>query len=163
MQKLADTTLKTRFGLFTETLFADTQQEIICLHMGNLKGANAVYCRLHSSCIYGHYFNSLECDCQQQMDQAMQQIAAKSAGIIVLLDQEGKGNGHLALIKSKAFKAKGLKQAEAYQAAGYPAEARDFTAAAQVLASFEMASVNLDSSNEHKRAALISAGIKIEN
>lgn len=159
MQLLETASLQTKYGTFTETLFYDGQKEIITLHKGDLKDAEQVYCRLHSSCIYGHYFNSVECDCQEQMDNAVAQIAEAGKGVVVLLDQEGKGNGHLALMKSKAFKAKGMKQGPAYVAAGYQEEARDFQPAAKALLHFKMQSVALDSENKHKRAALEAVGL----
>ena len=161
MQLLATASLKTKYGTFTETLFYDGQKEIITLHMGDLTDAEHVYCRLHSSCIYGHYFNSVECDCQEQMDSAMAQIAAAGKGIVVLLDQEGKGNGHLALMKSKAFKIKGMTQGAAYVAAGYQKEGRDFKPAAKALLHFKMRSVALESENKYKKAALEAVGISL--
>ena len=58
---LASTSLNTKFGEFTETLFYDGQAETIALHMGQLNGAEKLICRMHSACVYGHYFNSVEC------------------------------------------------------------------------------------------------------
>lgn len=161
IKELASTTLKTRFGEFTETLFYDGQSETIALHMGTLKDADNTICRLHSACVYGHYFNSLECDCQQQMDEAQQQIGQQGKGIIILLDQEGKGNGHLALMKSKVHKAAGMRQAEAYEAAGYRKEARDFSVAAKILNHFGVKSVVLMSENKLKINTLIENGINV--
>ena len=57
--KLAEGDLKTKYGNYHEVLFYDGQKEIIALLMGDLKGAEGVLCRVHSSCIYGHHFNSI--------------------------------------------------------------------------------------------------------
>jgi GTP cyclohydrolase II len=70
--KLAQGNLKTKYGTFQEALYYDGQKESIALTMGDIQGAENVLCRVHSSCIFGHYFNSIECDCQQQMDISQQ-------------------------------------------------------------------------------------------
>lgn len=160
---LASTSLNTKFGEFTETLFYDGQAETIALHKGELKEAEDLICRMHSACVYGHYFNSVECDCQEQLDTAQQQIAKSGKGIIILLDQEGKGNGHLALMKSKAFKAQGMKQPEAYEAAGYQREARNFSAAGKILKHFRVRSVKLISDNQLKIDTLRENGIEVHS
>ena len=89
--RLAEGNLKTKYGQFDEKLYYDGQKEAIVMSMGDLKDAEEVLCRVHSSCIFGHYFNSAECDCQEQMDISMQLIQQAGQGIIILLDQEGKG------------------------------------------------------------------------
>ncbi|MFT4031265.1 MAG: GTP cyclohydrolase, partial [Siphonobacter sp.] len=63
--KLAEGNLKTKFGEFQEVLFYDGQKESIALVMGEVAGAESVLCRVHSSCIFGHVFNSIECDCRE--------------------------------------------------------------------------------------------------
>src|SRR5687768_17575588 len=108
--RLADRELKTKFGTFIEVLFYDGQSESIALVMGNVDGADNVLCRIHSSCTGGHVFNSVECECAAEMAAAQAMIQSAGKGVIVYLDQEGKGNGHLALIQSIPFKKAGLTQ-----------------------------------------------------
>lgn len=81
--------------------------------MGDLQDAEDILCRVHSSFIFGHYFNSIECDCQEQMDISQELIQREGKGIIILLDQEGKGNGHFALLNSVKHKRLSVQQADA--------------------------------------------------
>lgn len=159
--KLAEGNLKTKYGLFQEALYYDGQKEAIALYMGDLAGAEEVLCRVHSSCIFGHYFNSIECDCQEQMDVSQQLIQRAGKGILILLDQEGKGNGHFALLNSVRYKREGLAQADAYEAAGFSSDARDFRAAAKILKDLGVASIRMLTNNPKKIQTLSQHGIKI--
>jgi GTP cyclohydrolase II len=147
---LATSDINTKFGLFQESLFYDGKKEIIVLFMGDLEAKKNVLCRVHSSCIYGHYFNSVECSCQEEMDISQQLIQQAGTGLIILMDQEGKGNGHLGLMQSMAYKRQGIPQAKAYQAAGFSKDARDFSAAAKIIKHFQIHSVQLLTNNEKK-------------
>jgi len=159
--KLTQTDLKTKFGLFQEALFYDGQKESIALFTGEMKDGEDILCRVHSSCIFGHYFNSVECDCQEQMDVSQQLIAREGKGIIILLDQEGKGNGHFALMNSIQHKRKGVKQADAYEAVGFKKEARDFTAAAKILKDLGVKSIKMLTNNPNKVKTLSDFGIEV--
>ncbi len=158
---LAEGDLKTKFGLFKEALYYDGQKETIALYKGDLKGAENVLCRVHSSCIFGHYFNSVECDCQKEMDISQEMIAQAGKGIIILMEQEGKGNGHFALLNSVQYKRQGIEQAQAYEAAGFKQDNRDFSAAAKILKDMEVASIKMLTNNSKKIETLSSLGIKV--
>ncbi len=159
--KLAEGNLKTKFGVFKEILYYDGQKEAIALVMGDIENETDVLCRVHSSCIFGHYFNSIECDCQEQMDISQQLIQQQGKGIIILLDQEGKGNGHFALLNSVKYKRQGVPQAEAYKAAGFSKDARDFRSAAKILKNLGIASIRMLTNNPHKINTLSEQGIKV--
>lgn len=159
--KLAEGNLKTKYGLFQEILYYDGQKESIALVMGNVKDEEDVLCRVHSSCIFGHYFNSIECDCQEQMDISQALIQRNGKGIIILLDQEGKGNGHFALLNSVKHKRLGLKQADAYEAAGFSKDARDFSSAGKILKSLEVGSIRMLTNNKNKVKTLSEQGITV--
>lgn len=159
--KLAEGKLKTAFGDYTEMLFYDGQKESVAMIMGDVKGAEEVLCRLHSACLYGHYFNSLECDCRQQMELSQQLIQQAGKGIIILLDQEGKGNGHFALLQSKAYKQKGFSQADAYEAAGFKKDARDYHSAAKILRDLSVKSIHLLTDNPKKAELLAQYGVNV--
>lgn len=159
--KLATNDLRTRFGRFRESLYYDGQREAIALYVGETDGAEEVLCRVHSSCLFGHYFNSTECDCQQQLDGAQAMIGAAERGIIILLDQEGKGNGHFALLNSITHKRNGAGQGDAYEAVGFRRDARDFSAAGKILQDLGVRSVILLTSNPGKVAALAQQGIAV--
>jgi GTP cyclohydrolase II len=159
--KLTEGDLKTKFGVFREVLYYDGQKEAIALILGDLAAAENVLCRVHSSCIFGHYFNSIECDCQEQMNISQQLIAEAGQGIIILLDQEGKGNGHFALLNSVKFKRQGIQQAAAYEAAGFPKDARDFRSAAKILKDLQVKSVTMLTNNPKKVETLTQQGIEV--
>jgi len=158
---LAEHTLQTLYGSFREVLFYDGQKESVALVMGTVSDAEDVLCRVHSACLFGHAFNSIECDCRQQMAAAQALIQAAGRGIIIWLEQEGKGNGHFALLQSAAYKKQGLKQADAYEAVGFQRDARDFRPAAEILKHLGVKSVILLSENTAKAATLTKHGITV--
>ena len=159
IKRLASRELKTKFGTFTEILYYDGQKESIALVMGDVSGEN-VLCRVHSHCIGAHVFNSVECTCREEMEAAQALIQREARGLIIWLDQEGKGNGHLALIESIKYK-KEFGQAEAYVKAGFAADARDYRPAAEILADLAVGSIRLISSNEAKADDLRRTSINV--
>ena len=141
--RLAERELRTKFGTFTEILYYDGQKESIALVMGDVAGGEEVFCRVHSHCIGAHVFNSIECDCREQMEAAQALIEKEGRGVIIWLDQEGKGNGHLALMQSIPFKKAGDPQAVAYVKAGFKADDRSYRAAADILNDLKVKSIVL--------------------
>ena len=152
--RLAERDLNTRFGTFREILYYDGQSESIALVMGTVENEADVLCRIHSSCISAHVFNTIECDCREQMDMSQAMIEREGKGVIIYLDQEGKGNGHLALMQSIPFKKAGLGQSDAYKIAGYEADARSFRPAAGILNELKVSSIVLLTTNPEKAADL---------
>lgn len=142
IKRLATRELKTKFGTFTEILYFDGLKESIAIVMGDVSGAEDALCRVHSHCVGAHVFNSIECTCREEMSAAQAAIEKAGRGVIIWLDQEGKGNGHLALIESIPYK-KEFGQAEAYVKAGYKADARDYKSAAQILNNLNVRSIIL--------------------
>jgi GTP cyclohydrolase II len=161
--RLASCPLKTTYGDFTEILYYDGQKEVAALVMGDIENGENILCRIHSKCLFGHYFNSIECDCREQMAEAQLSIQKNGKGIIILFDQEGKGNGHYALMKSIEFKKQGMKQSDAYVAAGFRPDARDFSAAGKILAELKVVSVVLLSANNDKADAINKYGIVVNS
>ncbi len=148
--RLIERDLKTKFGDFREILYYDGQAESIAIVMGDVAGEADVLCRVHSSCLGAHVFNSIECDCREQMEMSQTMIEQAERGIVIYLDQEGKGNGHLALMASILHKKAGMKQSEAYKQAGFEADARSFRPAAEILADLKVKSVILLTDNAAK-------------
>lgn len=147
--RLATRELKTKFGTYTEFLYYDGQKESIALVMGNVESGEDILCRIHSHCIGAHVFNSVECTCREEMEGAQAMIEREGRGVIIWLDQEGKGNGHLALMQSIPFK-KEFGQAEAYIRAGYSADARSYLPAADILKDLKVRSIVLLSNSPEK-------------
>lgn len=148
--RLAERELKTKFGDFREILYYDGQKESIALVMGEVAESENVICRVHSACVSGHVFNSVECECQAEMEAAQKAIQKNGKGVIVYLEQEGKGNGHLALMASIQYKKAGFSQGEAYEHAGFEKDARSFRPAAEILADLKIKSAVLLTDNAEK-------------
>jgi GTP cyclohydrolase II len=159
--RLAEGNLKTKFGMFTQVLYYDGQKEIIALVMGDVAHKENVLCRVHSNCINGHVFNSIECDCREQMEAAQKLIQEAGSGVVIWLDQEGKNNGHLALLQSRKLKDEGLSQADAYVQLGYSADARSFVRAAEILRELKVNSITLLTNNPEKVSELRADGLVI--
>jgi len=159
--KLAEGDIKTKFGTYQEFLYYDGQKESIALTMGEIAGVEDVLCRVHSSCLFGHAFNSIECDCREQMEISQQLIQQAGQGIIIWLDQEGKGNGHFALLKSVEHKRKGSAQADAYEAVGFKRDARDYTKVAEILKDLGVKSIRMLTDNPKKVETLTQHGINV--
>lgn len=159
--KLAEGNLKTKFGEYHEIQYYDGIKESFALVMGDVNGEEDVLCRVHSSCIFAHHFNSIECDCREQMEISQQLIQKKGKGIVIWLDQEGKGNGHYALLNSAKFKKEGMPQAEAYEAVGFQKDARNFSSAGKILKELGVKSVRMLTNNPKKVDTLTQYGIKV--
>jgi GTP cyclohydrolase II len=159
--RLGQRYLKTKFGTFLEVLYYDGQKESIALVMGDVENSDRVFCRVHSTCISAHVFNSIECDCREQMEIAQFLIEHNQQGIIIWLDQEGRNNGHLAVLSSSRLKATGLSQTEAYIQLGFQADARNYQRAAEILEDLKVTSIILLANNPDKIETLTRVGIKI--
>jgi GTP cyclohydrolase II len=159
--RLAEGTLQTRFGRFTEILYYDGQKETIAIVMGDIARRKNVLCRVHSQCISGHVFNSIQCDCREQMEMSQSLIQKAGSGVIIWLDQEGKNNGHLAILQSRKLKEEGLSQAEAYVKLGYSADARSYVRAAEILSELKVQSIKLMTNNPDKVSQLRNDGLVI--
>ena len=160
IKRLASRDLKTKYGTFSEILYYDGQKESIAIVMGDVVDGENVLCRVHSHCIGAHVFNSIECTCREEMEAAQLTIRDEGRGVIIWLDQEAKGNGHLALIESIPFK-KEHGQARAYEMAGYKADARSYTPAAQILSDLEIRSIVLLANSEAKADELRKESVNV--
>ena len=159
--RLAEGDIHTKYGFFQEKLYYDGQRESIAITTGAIENAEDVLCRVHSSCLFAHAFNSVECDCREQMAISQQLIQRAGQGIIIWLEQEGKGNGHFALLNSVAHKRQGVKQADAYQAVGFKRDARDFSAAAKIIKDLGVKSIKMLTNNPKKVETLTQFGIVV--
>jgi 3,4-dihydroxy 2-butanone 4-phosphate synthase/GTP cyclohydrolase II len=159
--RLAEGSLDTRFGSFTQILYYDGQKETIAIVMGQVAGQEDVLCRVHSHCISAHVFNSIECDCREQMEMSQRLIQQAGRGVVIWLDQQGKNNGHLALLLSRKLKDQGVSQSEAYTRLGYSADARSYIRAAEILRELQVKSIRLMTNNSAKIDDLRQDGLVI--
>ncbi len=162
MERTAERSLRTRFGYWQEILYRRGQQETMVLIYGDVHGKERVPCRVHSMCLSAHVLNSAECDCREQMEISQSYISDNGFGLIIVLDQEGKGNGHRALILA-ACKAteESITQNEAYRLLGFRPDGRDYADAVEVLVNLKVSSIELLTNNPDKEAQLRKAGIQV--
>jgi len=163
IERAAERRLNTRFGNWREILYRREQREIIALILGEVREEEKVPCRIHSSCLSAHVLNSTECDCREQMEIAQRYIANYGRGLVIVLDQEGKGNGHRALMLAATMASdQSISQDEAYRLMGFePPDRRDYTEAAEVLADLEVSSIELLTNNPGKEYQLRKAGVSV--
>jgi GTP cyclohydrolase II len=159
--RLQEGYLKTKFGTFLEILYYDGQKESIAIVMGDISSSENVLCRVHSSCLSAHVFNSIECDCREQMEMAQFLIQQEGRGIIIWLEQEGRNNGHFALLSTAKLRAKGMTSTEAYFSLGFKEDARDYRCAAEILRDLNVASVTLLTNSPQKIDSLRSSNINV--
>lgn len=159
MKFLASGPLQTVFGEWEHRLYWLGEKQAIAMVYGEVQGREAILCRVHSSCITSHVFMSTECDCREQLAISMGAMQDAGSGVVIWLDQEGRGHGMYAHISSQALKRQGLSQSEAYTHLGYKADARDYSVAPEILADLGVISARLMTNNPDKVQALIDAGV----
>ncbi|WP_216901012.1 GTP cyclohydrolase [Nocardia alni] len=118
--------------------------------------------RIHSRCLYGESLGGDDCDCGSQLDQSLDLIAADGAGVLVYLEQEGRGYGLIAKARGNSESERtGLDTFASYESLGYDADARSYTEAAQALSILGLTSVQLLTNNPAKMRAVTAAGIGV--
>lgn len=153
--------IRTRFGLGRQRFYRFQNSDVVVLSFGEVVGGPTPV-RIHSTCFTAHYMASVECDCREQLEMTMAHMGAAQAGVIVFLDQDGRGNGQVALMRSSVLSEnRGISVGDAYEQLGYPRDARDFRAAGLVLRDLGLTEVLLWTNNPAKVAALVSAGLSV--
>jgi GTP cyclohydrolase II len=164
MKPFAESFLPTSFGVFRFSVFkAEPNIEHVVLSMGEFGDGDPVLCRVHSECLTGEVFSSLKCDCKGQLDLALEQIAAAKRGLLVYLRQEGRGIGLGNKIKAYALQSQGYDSVDANRALGFGSDQRDYSVLKEILAYFNIDSVNLMTNNPAKIAAMEAAGVAVTN
>jgi GTP cyclohydrolase II len=160
--RLAERPLRTFFGCWREVLYFDGRSESIALVYGDIDGRDKVPCRVHSACLSAHVFNSIECDCREQMYMAQTSIQDRGRGVVIWLDQDGRGNGHLALmLAAKLSNEQAIAQTDAYRQLGYPDDRRRYDVAGAILSDLSVRSIILLSNNPDKRQSLVDSGVEV--
>ena len=155
--------LPTEFGDFKMKAFKQTTngQLHLAIYKGNWKKNEEVLVRVHSSCITGDIFGSCRCDCGPQLNQALKQIEEAGRGILVYMNQEGRGIGLLNKLKAYELQEKGRDTVEANNELGFNADDRDYGIGAQIIRAMNATKIKLLSNNPKKRVGLIGYGIEI--
>ena len=155
--------LPTQNGEFMLTPFRDltTGLEHVVLTKGEWKENEPILCRVHSSCMTGDIFGSMRCECGEQLTKAMQMIEAEGRGIIVYMNQEGRGIGLMNKIRAYKLQEQGDDTVEANIHLGFRPDERNYGVGAQILREMGAHKLRLMTNNPVKRVGLESYGIEI--
>ncbi|MBT8194175.1 MAG: bifunctional 3,4-dihydroxy-2-butanone-4-phosphate synthase/GTP cyclohydrolase II [Acidimicrobiia bacterium] len=164
VSRTSEVNLPTPQGEFRAIGYRDHVEgaEHLALVHGDIHDGSPVLVRVHSECLTGDVFRSRRCDCGDQLEMAMKAIVEAGAGVVVYLGgHEGRGIGLLDKIEAYALQEQGRDTVEANLDLGLPADARDYSSAAQILRDLGVSSVRLLTNNPTKVASMNAAGIKV--
>ena len=159
----AEIQLPTDYGNFKMKAFKQTTngQLHLAIYKGEWKADEDVLVRVHSSCMTGDIFGSCRCDCGPQLQTALKKIETEGKGVLVYMNQEGRGIGLLGKLKAYELQEKGRDTVEANTELGFNADDRDYGIGAQILRAMKVSRIRLLSNNPKKRVGLIGYGIEI--
>jgi GTP cyclohydrolase II len=166
IRQVATTELPTRWGVFQALGFERghsgrrSPESALVLVLGD-PSLRTPLVRIHSQCITGDVLRSLRCDCGEQLELAMQAMAAEGCGLLIYEQQEGRGIGLMAKLQAYGLQDEGLDTIAANHALGFDADCRDFMLPAAILNHLGITEIRLLSNNPAKRRALIEAGITV--
>jgi 3,4-dihydroxy 2-butanone 4-phosphate synthase/GTP cyclohydrolase II len=155
--------LPTELGNFDLVAYQQTTNEMD--HLALVKGSwdkdEPILVRMHSSCMTGDIFGSCRCDCGPQLEKSMKMIEKEGKGVIVYLNQEGRGIGLINKLKAYKLQEEGRDTVQANEELGFKADQRDYGIGAQILRELGVSKIRLMSNNPKKRTGLISYGLEI--
>ena len=163
VHRVAEASLPTPEGEFRIVGYHNdvNQREHVALVHGDVEGKKNVLVRVHSKCLTGDVFGSARCDCGDQLHAAMSMVVEEGAGVIVYLDQEGRGIGLINKLRAYELQDGGQDTVEANKALGFPPDLRNYGIGAQILADLGLHSIRIMTNNPKKLAGLEGFGLKI--
>jgi GTP cyclohydrolase II len=162
----AATELPTRYGLFkmhvfTETLGDGSEKEHVAMVFGDVVHQSAVAVRVHSECLTSEVFGSLKCDCREQLEAALEEVARRGKGVVLYLRQEGRGIGLINKVRAYDLQAQGHDTVDANRLLGLPDDTREYGSAKSMLDHLQVASIELLTNNPEKVSALRALGVSV--
>lgn len=155
--------MPTQYGHFKLVAFQEknSSNEHLALIKGTWEPGEPVMVRVHSSCFTGDILGSLRCDCGEQLHKAMQMVEQEGKGVILYMNQEGRGIGLLNKLKAYRLQEEGMDTVEANLHLGFQTDQRDYGVGAQILRHLGICKIRLISNNPKKRVGLIGYGLEI--
>jgi len=155
--------LPTKYGTFELVAFEqlNTGEIHMALKKGDWKKDEPVMVRVHSSCMTGDILGSLRCDCGDQLHHAMKMIEAAGKGLVLYMNQEGRGIGLINKLKAYKLQEQGMDTVEANLELGFDMDERDYGVGAQILRHMGISKMKLISNNPRKRAGLLGYGLEV--
>lgn len=155
--------LPTNWGNFDLIAFRQTNTEEIHLALlkGNWEADEPIMVRVHSSCVTGDIFGSCRCDCGPQLHAAMEMVEKEGKGVVLYMNQEGRGIGLINKLKAYKLQEQGMDTVQANIALGLPMDSRDYGVGAQILRDLGVGKIRLISNNPQKRVGLLGYGLEI--
>jgi 3,4-dihydroxy 2-butanone 4-phosphate synthase/GTP cyclohydrolase II len=163
VHRVAEARLPTPYGDFRIIGYrndVDAAEHVALVH-GEVKGAAGVLVRMHSKCLTGDVFGSLRCDCHWQLQTAMQMIGREGRGVVVYLDQEGRGIGLLNKLKAYEWQDAGHDTVHANEKVGFDADLRSYGIGAQILLDLGLSTIRVLTNNPKKLVGLEGYGLEI--
>ncbi len=163
IEEIVRVDMPTQYGHFKLIAFKEkgSTNEHLALIKGEWKKDEPVLTRVHSSCFTGDILGSMRCDCGEQLHKAMEMVEKEGKGIVLYMNQEGRGIGLVNKLKAYKLQEEGMDTVEANIHLGFPMDKRDYGIGAQILRYLGVNKLRLMSNNPRKRAGLLGYGIEI--
>ena len=163
VERVTETVIPTIHGSWKAIAYRSIvdPDEHVALVMGDIDHGEPTLVRMHSQCVTGDVFQSMRCDCGEQLEKAMQLIGAEGRGVIVYMRQEGRGIGFHNKLRAYALQDDGLDTVEANEALGFEADRRDYGIGMQILQDLGLQKIRFLTNNPSKRLGLEGYGLEM--